>query len=222
MKRALPLLTFVLAVTSPAVGQAQMLGAASSGRLEVSGFVGGMSFNQDLGMASNIYQRVTGSGDSIDFGKLYGFRGSWSFTPMLAAELNYAQGSHSYSFNVDDDVVGPVTLADQFDANVSIWSANAVVQFPLELGGGQLVPYGTIGVGVMESTPQQPIAGLEDASGAGVNVGGGVKFFFPRAHWLGVRFDVRYHSGSTGLTFPAGSGSSSGTDYTIGGIVRLF
>ena len=222
MKLAWRLLAFVMVAATPVAAQAQILGSTDSERLELSGFVGGMSFNPDLGVASNIYLNVTGSGNSIDFGKLYGFRGSWSFTKMLAAELNYARGSNAYDFDVDDDVVGRVALGEQFDADVSRWSVNAVVQFPVELGDGQLVPYGTIGVGVMKSVPQEPIAGLEDASGSDVNVGGGVKFFIPKVHWLGVRFDVRYHSGAAGLAFPTGSSSSGGTEYTIGGVIRLF
>ncbi|MGH9389022.1 MAG: hypothetical protein ACRD1Z_05350, partial [Vicinamibacteria bacterium] len=104
MKRAL--LT-VLLTTLPGVALAQ------TRKLEVSGFIGGMSPTQDLGTASNIYMSVTGAAESVDFGKLYGFGASWAFTRNVAAEFRLSRSTNLYGLEVDDEEIGNVTLPDQ-------------------------------------------------------------------------------------------------------------
>ena len=189
-----------------------------AGRLELSGFIGGLSLDQALGQATNIYQSVSGEAENIDFGKLYGFRASWAFTPMLAAEFTVSGASHAYSLTVDDDVVGSVSLGDQFAADELFLGGSVLLQFPR----GHLVPYATGGLGLLRTTPQSTIEGIERVSTLDVQFGGGVKFWFPSPQWLGVRFDVRYRSANDGIGFPEGGSTPKGFEITVGGAVRLF
>lgn len=213
MRRALLLLA-LSASAGPALAQTR-----GAKKLELSGFLGGMTLSQDLGSASNIYMSVTGSAESVDFGKQYGFGASWAFTRNLSAEFHLSRSTNAYSLEVDDDEVGDVSLPDQFDADQLFFSGGLVAQFPLEVG---LVPYGSFGVGRLKTTPSSAIENLESASGLDVSFGGGVKYWIPSVPWLGVGFDVRYHTASEGLSFPGGDDSPRGTEYAIAGIVRLF
>jgi hypothetical protein len=196
------------------------MGMAQTGKkLEISGFVGGMTLSQDLGTASNIYMSVTGSAESVDFGKLYGFGASWAFTPNIAAEFRFFRSTNAYSLDVDDETIGNVALPDQLEAEQISYTGGVVFQYPTEIG---LVPYGSVGVGRLKTTPSNAIEGLESTSGTDLSFGGGVKYWIPSVPWLGVGFDLRYHSVTDGLTFPGGDDSPTGTTYTVSGIVRLF
>lgn len=198
----------------PAIGLAQ-----AERKLELSGFVGGMSLSQALGTSSNIYMTVSGAAENVDFGKLYGFRASWAFTRNVAAEFSASRAKNAYHLDVDDIEVGNVGLENQFEADQLTLSGGVIVQFPLRVG---LVPYGSFGVGRLETKPASPIDGIELVSAIDVSFGGGVKYWVPSLPWLGVGFDLRYHTATKGLSFPEGDSSPSGTEFTVGGMVRLF
>jgi hypothetical protein len=198
----------------PAIGLAQ-----DSKRLELSGFVGGMSLSQSLGTSSNIYMTVTGAAENVDFGKLFGFRASWAFSRNVAAEFNASRSKNFYGLDVDDLEVGNVGLQDQFEADQLLLSGGVIVQFPTRLG---LVPYGSFGVGRLETKPASPIDGIESVDAIDVSFGGGVKYWVPSLPWLGVGFDLRYHTATEGLTFPGGDSSPTSVEFTAGGMVRLF
>lgn len=192
---------------------------AQDERLELSGFVGGMSLTQDLGSASNIYMTVTGAAGSSSFGDLFGFRASWALTRNVAAAFDFSRGTNPYSFDVDDTEVGAVALPDQFTARRQYYGGSVLAQFPLSFG---LVPYGVFGVGRLETTPESPIGGISSVDTTDWSFGGGAKYWLPPAPWLGFGLDLRYHSASEGLTFPGGTGSPTGTEVTVSGMVRLF
>jgi len=192
---------------------------AETKKLELSGFLGGMSLTQDLGSATNIYMSVTGVAESVDFGKLYGFGASWAFTRNIAAEFHLSRSTNAYSLAVDDNEIGNVSLPDQFEAEQLFVTGGVVFQYPLEVG---LIPYGSFGVGQLRTKPTSAIEGLESVAGTDVSFGGGVKYWIPAVPWLGVGFDLRYHTATDGLTFPGGDDSPSGTAYAIAGMVRLF
>lgn len=213
MRRAL--LVLVLSAV-PGAGLAQ---TGESKKLELSGFFGGMSLTQDLGSASNIYMSVTGGAESVAFGELSGFGASWAFTRNVAAEFRLSRSTNAYSLDVDDDEIGNASLPDQFEARQLVITGGVVVQYPLEVG---LVPYGSVGVGRLRTRPTSAIEGLESVTGTDVSFGGGVKYWIPAVPWLGVGFDLRYHTATKGLTFPGGEDSPNGTAYTIAGMVRLF
>lgn len=194
-------------------------GQSIPGRLQVSGFVGGMSIDQSLGTAANIYQSVTGAADDVTFGKLYGFRASWGFTERLAAEFNVSSSSNAYTFDVVDDVeLGTVGLGEQFRADQLYFGGNVVFHFPL----GALAPYVTGGGGVLRTTPTDAIEGIDRVSSLDFNFGGGVKYWFRSPQWLGIRFDARYHAANEGLTFPDGTSTPSGLEFSVGAAFRWF
>lgn len=188
------------------------------GRLQVSGFVGGMTVEQSLGTASNLYQSVTGAATDVTFGKLYGFRASWGFTPNLAAEFNLSSSSNAYTLDVDDLEVGNVALGEQFRSDQLYFGGNVVYQFPM----GSFAPYVTGGVGLARTTPVEAIAEIDRISALDFNVGGGVKYWFSSPRWLGLRADVRYRTANDGLTFPGGTSSPRGWEYTVGASFRWF
>ena len=213
MRRAL----LVLALSGvPGAGLAQ---TGESKNLELSGFFGGMSLTQELGSASNIYMSVTGAAENVEFGKLYGFGASWAFTRNVSAEFRLSQSTNTYSLEVEDEEIGNVSLPDQFEAEQLFITGGVTVQFPTDLG---LVPYGSLGVGQLRTKPTSAIEGLESVTGTDVSFGGGVKYWIPGVPWLGVGFDLRYHTATDGLTFPEGDDSPRGTEYTIAGMVRFF
>jgi hypothetical protein len=188
------------------------------GRLQVSGFVGGMSIDQALGSATNLYQSVTGAASNVDFGKLYGMRASWGFTPSLVAEFNVSSSSNAYRLDVDDVEVGSVALGEQFSADQLYLGGNVLFQ----VSTGNFAPYATGGVGLLRTTPSSAIAGVERVSALDFNVGGGVKYWFSSPAWLGLRFDARYHSANEGLTFPGGTSSPKGLEFSAGASFRWF
>jgi hypothetical protein len=188
-------------------------------KLELSGFLGGMSLSQDLGEASNIYMSVTGEAEGVDFGKLWGFAASWAFHRNIAAEFRFSRSTNAYSFSVDDEAIGNVGLPDQFEAVRMTLAGGVAFQFPLEIG---LVPYGIVGVGQLSTKPVNAIEGLESVSGAEFSFGGGAKYWLPSVPWLGVGFDLRYHTATDGITFAGGDDSPRGASYTVAGMVRLF
>jgi hypothetical protein len=198
---------------------ASTVATAQTRKLEISGFVGGMSLTQDLGSASNLYMTVTGSSESVSFGKLFGVGASWAFHENVAAEFHLSRSTNAYSFQVDDIEVGNVGLPDQFEAEQLLYTGGVVVQYPLANG---LVPYGTAGVGQMRTKPSSSIEGIESVTGTDLSFGGGVKYWIPSVPWLGLGFDLRYHTASDGLTFPGGDESPRGAEYVVMGIVRPF
>lgn len=188
------------------------------GRLQVSGFVGGMSIDQSLGTATNIYQSVTGAATDVPFGKLYGLRVSWGFTEMLAAEFNLSGASNAYTYDVDDGELGRVALGEQLEASQRYFGGNIVFEFPF----GNFAPYATGGAGLLRTTPKETISGIDSVSGFDFNVGGGVKYWFASPKWLGLRGDVRYHTTNEGLTFPGGTSTPSGVEFSVGASFRWF
>lgn len=188
------------------------------GRLQVSGFVGGMTIEQSLGTATNIYQSVTGAATDVPFGRLYGVRVAWGFTEMLAAEFNFSGSRNAYTYNVDDVELGSVALGEQLETAQRYLGGNIVFQFPL----GELAPYATAGIGLLRTTPQEAISGIDSVSGLDFNVGGGVKYWFASPKWLGIRGDVRYHTANEGLTFPGGTSTPKGFEFTVGASFRWF
>lgn len=192
---------------------------AQTEKLELSGFFGGMSLTQDLGTASNIYMTVTGTAENVGFGRLYGFGASWAFTRHIAAEFHLSRSKNAYSLAVDDTEVGDVSLPDQFEADQLLFTGGVVVQYPLEVG---LIPYGSFGVGQLRTKPVSAIEGVDSVTGTDVSFGGGVKYWIPAVPWLGVGFDLRYHTATEGVTFPGGDDSPGGAEYTLSGMVRLF
>lgn len=188
------------------------------GRLQVSGFVGGMTVDQSLGTATNLYQSVTGTATDVAFGKLYGFRASWGFTPNLVAEFNLSGSSNAYTFDIDDLELGNVALGEQFRSDQLYFGGNVVYQFLT----GNFAPYVTGGVGLARTTPVEVIAGIDRVSSLDFNVGGGLKYWFSSPQWLGLRVDARYHTANDGLTFPGGTSSPKGWEYSVGASFRWF
>ncbi len=188
------------------------------GRLQVSGFVGGMSVDQSLGTATNLYQSVTGAATDVTFGELYGFRASWGFTPNLAAEFNLSGSSNAYTLDIDDLEVGNVALGEQFRSDQLYFGGNVVYQFSI----ANFAPYVTGGVGLARTTPVAAIAGFDRVSALDFNVGGGLKYWFSSPQWLGLRADVRYHTANDGLTFPGGTSSPKGFEFSVGASFRWF
>ncbi|HSF18301.1 MAG TPA: hypothetical protein VLK65_22390 [Vicinamibacteria bacterium] len=194
-------------------------GQSGAARLELSGFIGGSSFQQSLGTASNIYQTVSGTAGNIDFGKLFGLRASWALTRNIAAEFNLSTGTNAYTFAVDDIEVGNVDLGGQFEADQLFWNGSIVFQVPTRAG---VVPYATAGFGRLETTPSSPLGDIDKVKATDVSFGGGLKFWLPSLTWLGLRFDARYHTASEGLNFPGNTETPTGTEVTVGATVRLF
>lgn len=188
------------------------------GRLQVSGFVGGMTVDQSLGTTTNLYQSVTGEATDVTFGKLYGFRASWGFTSNLAAEFNVSSSSNAYTLDVDDLEVGNVALGEQFRSDQLYFGGNVVYQLPT----GNFAPYVTGGVGLARTTPVEAIAGVDRVSAFDFNVGGGMKYWFSSPQWLGLRADVRFHTANEGLTFPGGTSSPRGWEFSAGASFRWF
>lgn len=222
MKLLVLLSTCVLTLASSVLAEAQFEvnptapGQSRPGRLEVSGFVGALSVDQVLGSATNLYQSVTGEATNIDFGQLLGFRASWAFTPRLAAEFNISRGSNAYTLTVDDEFVGGVDLGEQFEADQFFLGGNLVYQFPV----GNFVPYATGGAGLLRTTPASALADIDRVSAIDFNFGGGAKYWF--SSLLGVRFDVRYHTANDGITFPGGTSSPKGLEFSVGASARFF
>ena len=192
---------------------------SSPKKIEVSGFVGGLSVSQDLGTAENIFQTVTGEANNIPFGKFLGFRASYALTERVVAEFNFSRGDNTYSFQVNDNTANQADLGEQFNVQQSVWSGNIIYQFPFEIG---LVPYGTCGFGRLQQKPNSPIAGMESVTGNDFNFGGGLKYFLQNPVWLGIRFDIRYHIVSDGLAFVGNSADPNGTAVTVGAVLRFF
>ena len=225
MKAAVFLATVGLAIVASApAADAQFevnptsRGRAIPGRLQVSGYVGGMSVDQSLGAATNLYQTVTGSATNVDFGKLYGVRASWGFTPSLAAEFNLSSSSNGYTYDVDDIEVGNVALGEQFRSDQLYLGGNVVFQVPV----GGFVPYVTGGVGLLRIDPVGTIAGVDRLSTLDFNVGGGLKYWLSSPQWLGLRVDARYHTANEGLTFPGGTSTPKGFEFSVGASFRWF
>lgn len=196
--------------------------SAQDRRLEVTGFVGGLSISHDLGSVSNIYLTATGEAESVAFPKYFGVRVAYLLTPFVGVEGSLSRGSNRYTFSVDDRDLDTVSLGDQFDATELNYGGNVVIQYPLDNG---LVPFGIAGVGQQRSSTANPIAGIEETvTGLDFNFGGGVRYFFDEQDlpWLGVRFDLRFHFISNGLAFDGNEASPRHTEFTFGGVIRPF
>ena len=190
-------------------------------RFEAGAFLGGMAVDHDLGTVSNVFFTTTGQADDVSFGTdFFGARFSFDFSPNLAAEATYSRARQTFSYDVLDDLdAGDVTLDEQFEATQQSVSGNLVVQFPLEIG---LIPYGTIGFAWVRTEPGSEIEGVaSESSDDGLNFGGGVKYFFPGAPWVGARFDLRYQFLSEGLAFTDQLVEPRNTEVTIGVAFRF-
>jgi len=189
-------------------------------RFEAGAFLGSMSIDHDLGTASNVFFMTTGRSDDIPFGTdFFGARFSYDFSPNLAAEATYSRARQTFSLDVVDDLdAGDVMLGEQFEATQQNVGGNLVVQFPLEFG---LIPYGTIGFAWVRTDPGSEIAGFTSESSDGLNFGGGAKYFFPGAPWVGARFDLRYQFLSEGLAFADQLVEPRNTEVTIGVAFRF-
>ena len=185
-------------------------------RFEASGFVGKMSVSHDLGTVSNIFFTTTGAAADVPFGDLWGGRFSYHFTPNLGAEVSYSRAKETFAFTVNDGEAEIVNLGDQFTATVQNISGNFVAQFPMEIG---LVPYGTLGFAWIRTDLDVEISGVTKDSSTGLNVGGGVKYFF--TSWVGARFDIRYQILSEGLAFADNIAEPRNTELTIGAAFRF-
>jgi hypothetical protein len=196
---------------------------AQDRKLEITGFIGGLSISHDLGSATNVYFTATGAAENASFGKFFGARAGYFFSPFIGVEGYLTRGKNSFTYAaVDDREVGTADLGEQFDATQLSYGGSAILQYPLENG---VVPYGTVGFGWQRSNPQNPISGIDDSiSSTDFNLGGGVKYFFEGQNlpWLGVRFELRYHLISDGLAFFESEASPRNTEFTFGGVVRPF
>jgi hypothetical protein len=188
--------------------------------LELSGFVGGATIVNDLGSAGNLFFTVTGQADNAKFGKLFGFRGSYRLVSDIAVEGSFYRSENDFTASLQDNKLGLTDLGEQFTIDHTGFSGNIVVDFPLSAFNEKLVPYGTAGVGWIKTEPQNAIVDIADLSSIDVNLGGGAKVFFNR--WIGARVDVRYHLVSEGLAFPGSESSPRHTEFSIGGVLRLF
>jgi len=185
-------------------------------RLEVTGFIGGLSISHDLGTASNLFFTVSGEAESVGFGKYYGFRGSYRLTPRVHAEGSLFFSSNDFVSTVQDRELG-VNVGEQFSADQLAFSGNAILDFPLKSG---LIPFATVGLGWARMEPQNRIVDLENVGAFDFNLGGGVKYFFNRS--VGARFDLRFHLLSDGIAYPGSSASPRQTEFTAGAIVRVY
>ncbi len=197
---------------------------AQDKRLELTGFFGGLSIDHDLGTVSNLFFTTTGAAEDVDFFKYYGFRAAFNISSYVGIEGYLSRSETTYSFTVTEDIeldTTPLPLGDQFDAKQISYGGNLIVQFPFEVG---VVPFGTVGAGWQKTTPEQPIAGIDSASGLDFNFGGGVKYFFTNQGlpWLGARFDLRWHYLSEGLAFYDNEASPRYTEISIGVVARPF
>lgn len=195
--------------------------SAQERRLEMTGYLGGLSISHDLGAVSNIYFTATGEADNVGFGKYFGFRVAYFFTPNIGVEGNLSRGTNSYVFSVDDNDLGFVNLGDQFDAIQFNIGGSLIYQYPLDNGA---VPYGAVGFGRQRNRPENEAEGFESVTGSEFHFGGGVKYFFEEQDlpWLGVRFDFRYHFVTDGLAFHGNDASPRHTEFTFGGVIRPF
>ena len=211
----LVLLAVGIGVVGPSRAEAQQYR-----RFEAGAFLGSISINHDLGTVSNLFFTTTGQSDDVSFGgDFFGARFSYDFSPNLAAEATYFRARQTFSFEVVDDVeADDVALGDQFDATVQNISGNVVAQYPLEIG---LIPYGTIGFAWVRTGLEKEIDGITSDSSNGLNIGGGVKYFFASAPWVGARFDLRYQFLSDGLAFAENSVEPRNTELTIGVAFRF-
>lgn len=186
-------------------------------RFEVTGLIGGLSISHDLGTASNLFFTVSGQAESVGFGKYYGFRGSYRFTPRLHAEGSLVFSSNDFVSTVQDGELGQVNVGEQFSVDQLAFSGNAILDFPLKSG---LIPFATVGLGWARMEPQNRIVDIESVGAFDFNLGGGVKYFFNR--WVGARFDLRFHLLSDGIAYPGSSTSPKQTEFTVGAIVRVY
>ena len=196
----------------PAAGAAQDLG-----RVELWGFLGGLTVHQQLGSVSNLFFTTTGEAGNVSFGKWLGLRASYRVSPYFAVEGGFAQGDNAYTLSVDDKDLDTVALGEQFDVTQRTFNANAVFQYVTESG---VVPYATVGVTRLEQDPVGR-SGVEKVDDIGYNLGGGVKYVFASPEWLGVRFDVRRHFVSEGIAFPEGAEAPNTTEFTFGVILHF-
>jgi len=187
---------------------------------EAGFFLGSLSIDHDLGSVSNLFFTTTGSADDIPFGTdFWGARFSVDLTPDVAVEGTYSRARQTFFLDVADDLdAGDVPLGGQFEATQQNIAGNVVVQVPLEFG---LIPYGTIGYSFVKTNPTNEIGGFTSDSSRGLNFGGGAKYFYPGAPWVGARFDLRWQRLSEGLAFGDQIAEPRNTELTIGVAFRF-
>lgn len=205
---------FVLAAALLEAGSAA---AQDLKRFEISGFVGGLTINHDLGSVSNLFLTVTGKGENGGFGKLFGVRVGYHLFEDILVEGNVSRSSNDFTSTVQDQKLGQFDAGRQFSATDLTVSGNILVDFDLENG---FVPFATAGIGWNRSKPENPIAGLDSVGSLAVNVGGGVKYFLKP--WIGARFDARYHFISDGLAYSGAASSPRHGEFSVGAVVRPF
>ncbi len=130
-------------------------GAAQERRLEVTGFLGGLSVTQDLGTSSNIYLEATGEGQNVDFGKYLGIRVAFMITRIIGIEGGYSQGTNSYTYSVDDNEVGNVDLGEQFDVKQSNFSGNVLIQYPSTTDSSLMEPSVSVDILRIQKNPSR-------------------------------------------------------------------
>ena len=187
---------------------------------EAGFFLGSLSIDHDLGSVSNLFFTTTGSADDIPFGTdFFGARFSADLTPDFAVEGTYSRARQTFLLDVVDDLdAGDVMLGEQFEATQQNISANAVVQFPTEIG---LIPYGTVGYAFVKTDPTNEISDVTSDWTRGLNFGGGAKYFYPGAPWVGARFDLRWQRLSEGLAFSEPLAEPRNMELTIGVAFRF-
>jgi len=149
---------------------------------ELVGFLGGYSSGTSI------------EGLDLGNGSLYGLRFGVSFLRFLGTEIAYTH------------VGGLEDQLQTFQGTAHDFSWNFLLEFPIN----KVVPFATIGVGVLGGTSREA-ASIQ--TGISYNVGGGVKLR-KLLGALGFRFDVRYHNASNGVRISAGGDLPSiGTDF---------
>ena len=149
---------------------------------ELAGFFGGYSAGTSI------------EGVDLGSGSLVGLRFGVSFLRFFGTEIAYTH------------VGGLENQLHSFQGTAHDFSWNFLLEFPIN----KVVPFATIGVGVLGGTDKEA-ASIQ--AGISYNVGGGVKFRKLLGP-LGFRFDVRYHNAPNGIRVSAdGTLPSVGTDY---------
>lgn len=132
-------------------------------------------------------------GVDLGGGSVYGLRFGVSFLRFFGTEVAYTH------------VGGLENRFQTFQGTAHDFSWNFLLEFPIN----KVVPFATIGIGVLGGTDWERVS-LQ--TGLAYNLGGGVKFRRLLGP-LGFRADVRYHNASNGIRV-SGDGDlpSFGTD----------
>ena len=149
---------------------------------ELVGFFGGYSAGTSI------------EGVDLENGSLYGLRFGVSFLRFFGTEIAY-----THVGGIEDQL-------QAFEGTAHDFSWNFLLEYPIN----KVVPFATVGLGVLGGTDK---AAASIQTGISYNVGGGVKLRKLLGP-LGFRFDVRYHNASKGIRLSAGGDLPSvGTDF---------